>query len=368
MNAETFKAACQSFITAVAEDKLEEARALAFAHNYHPEMIHYVDEEDNFPLWLAVGNSSQAMVEFLVKECKCDVNQVMMKEQKQNVLHLACREGDTDMIYYLTKNTGVDINCMSTCFATPICYYVGNNTQEDFDLEILRYFLADLNAFVDYNDEDGRGVLDYLLIDGNLEGVKLYRQYHEISQEASACYFYMRPAIQSGNFELVKYLVEEVGMDILEPDDNNETVLFHAAEAGDFEMIQYFGQPFHGRYIDVHHVNSNDDTALHVAVHSNNVHIVQFLVERMGANIWVLDAMNDTPRHLAYGPEIARYLDQLIYTRCPPPIDFDLEKYPLPPVGTYQQYDPETGKCKQVYPGGAAAPAYIVVAEKNFLL
>ena len=87
----------------------------------------------------------------------------------------------------------------------------------------------------------------------------------------------LQVAAKSGNLELVQYLVEK-GADPNEKDNYDMTVLHWAANYGNLELVQYL--------VNEHKADPNaaDDDykkVLHYAAYSGNLELVQYLIEKV---------------------------------------------------------------------------------------
>ena len=100
----------------------------------------------------------------------------------------------------------------------------------------------------------------------------------------------------SGNVELVRYLVEEVGCDINAKENNDHTSLHIACEKNQLEIVKFLtSKPKCNR----ESVSKLGNKPLHLACGlSGNVELVRFLVEEAGCDINTKETMTPLPSTL----------------------------------------------------------------------
>ncbi len=101
-------------------------------------------------------------------------------------------------------------------------------------------------------------------------------------------------AIDSGNYDSVKRLVEEHKADVNSSDGLRRKAIHYAAVRGNTGIIEYLLQ--HGA--DINSLDGNGSTALHLAAARGNTGIIEYLLQR-GADINSLDKNGNTTLHYA---------------------------------------------------------------------
>jgi len=102
-------------------------------------------------------------------------------------------------------------------------------------------------------------------------------------------------AIYHGNFELLRFLVNDVGVEAHKlKDDEEKSVLHKAAELGKDLMIYFLGD----LGVKVNQADKNGNTPLHLAVANHRTSSVSLLLS-MGADIATANREGNTPLHAA---------------------------------------------------------------------
>ena len=116
----------------------------------------------------------------------------------------------------------------------------------------------------------------------------------------------MRPihfAVQSDNFELVKFLVEEVGVQIEAKDIQGRTPFYFATTEGDLPLINYLYQ----KGSDINNRSSLGRSALSKACYLGLVEVVAFLMKCPGIKLETQDSKGRTALHNSvFGPKGGR--------------------------------------------------------------
>lgn len=110
-----------------------------------------------------------------------------------------------------------------------------------------------------------------------------------------------------GFFETVKYLVDEVGLDVNYVDQSSRTALLAASATGWVAGVSYLLK----RGADVSAVCNENKTAVYVAAHNGHVDVMKLLFEK-GADLMAADVFKRTPLHVASGKGHAEAVDYLL--------------------------------------------------------
>ncbi|CAF3407987.1 unnamed protein product [Rotaria sp. Silwood1] len=201
-----------------------------------------VNVRDKFlltPLHYAVANQNLAGVKQLIK-LKADIE----SQDRQGIrpLHLACKEGYLSIVEYLIEQ-GTTIDAIDADFWTPIHYACSHGY-----LDIVKLIYSKEKHFF----------RKFLLRKTNSDATCLHL------------------AVQSGNIELVEYIISNFTSDIIKLLINQQaepfgTPLHIAAKFCDPSMIRLL---YHNG-ADPSILNSNKQSPLHIACASNRFHIVQ---------------------------------------------------------------------------------------------
>ena len=120
----------------------------------------------------------------------------------------------------------------------------------------------------------------------------------------------LHDAAESGNLDLVKYLVEEKNLDVKAKSESGYTVLHSAAWNGNLEMVKYLIK----NGADVNAKSESGRTVLHSAA-SGNLDLVKYLVEEKKLDVNAKEEVygakskySRTPANVARNQEIRDYL------------------------------------------------------------
>ena len=111
------------------------------------------------------------------------------------------------------------------------------------------------------------------------------------------------------NGPIVEYLIERCKFDPNEKNERGESPLFTAIKRDCFNIVKYLIEHV-GVNIDI--TNNSGENALHEHIKSHyNIRMVQYFIEKVGININIQDSEGNTLLHVAYDSNrnlIARYL------------------------------------------------------------
>ncbi len=130
----------------------------------------------------------------------------------------------------------------------------------------------------------------------------------EIEIEAESGRTPLHCAAENGYLGIVKYLIEEKGVNPNVKDISGLTPLHFAAGSGSLEIVKYLVEK---RGANVSVESNNEQTPLHFAAGNGHLGIVKYLIEEKGINPNATDISGLTPLHFAAGSgslEIVKYL------------------------------------------------------------
>ena len=110
-------------------------------------------------------------------------------------------------------------------------------------------------------------------------------------------------AVQSGNLILIKFLVEEVGVNLEAKDIQDRAPFYFACTEGDLKTIKYL----YDRGCDINNKSRLGRSALSKACYLGLVEVVAFLMECPGIILEIEDGKGRTALHNAvFGPKGGR--------------------------------------------------------------
>ncbi|XP_065349814.1 uncharacterized protein LOC135945834 [Cloeon dipterum] len=285
---------------------------------------------------IAARHKNSKIVSFLHGKNQELVNQVTNERSERSTpLHIATRHSSVEVVRWLLENIKVDVNAVdrsgSTVFMLACKYY---------KLQIINLLLAK-NVDVNKRKLNGKHALHYAAASGNLDLVEtLLRQGAEPSLKCNKgmnsihyaikhvnVVFHLhelnvglvKEVINNGNtclhlafgkdtysFEVVKWLVEEMQLDVNSTNLKGVTPFMIACENNCSEAIQLLLS----KGVEVNKTDQDGRTALHYAVKSGCVDLVQKLLDHC-ADLTVKDNSSKTVLHYGFSNiEMTLFLHQ----------------------------------------------------------
>jgi ankyrin repeat protein len=115
-------------------------------------------------------------------------------------------------------------------------------------------------------------------------------------------------ALEKCNIEVIKYLIEQCGVNVESKDDIGRTPLHITSFKGHIEVIKYLIEQCRA---NVEAKNNTGRTPLHFASENGHIKVVKYLIERCHANVEAKDYLEGTPLHFASENghiEVVKYL------------------------------------------------------------
>ena len=227
-----------------------------------------------------IGNSE--MVRYLVVDHGGNVSLVV---NGNPILSMAVERSYTEIVQCLIDN-GADVEEKNSNGETPLMVAVDHGYLEMVDLLVRRG--ANINA---HGGWEGNTVFMYAVARGDLEFVEKIHQYAPVLIE----YYNQHKtplmiAAETGNLELVRYIVEKLFEPVEKRRRNYQTALKYAVKGGHFEVVEYLVE--HGASVDAE--NRLRYRPLIYAAISGNLNIVEYLIEK-GATVNIETYDGETP-------------------------------------------------------------------------
>ncbi len=209
-------------------------------------------------------------------------------EEGLTLLHYACLINCVQILNKFLK-AGCDVNAKDYTGLTPLHYAI--------KLENIRIIHTLINHGADINIQDQKGEtpIDIAIKTGNVALVRtfVFRRTDDLIYKACA----------AGHLDLLKFFLDTIDFDIDSQNDCGESLLHIACNKGYMDIIKFLVEE---KKINIELLDSNRWTALYNAIQSNNVNVVELLINA-GANIDRYDDSHDTALDIAY--RCNRYCD-----------------------------------------------------------
>ena len=210
------------------------------------------NDNGNNPLHVASFGGSLDVMKYLIAEKHCSP---MEKGQFGRVpLHNASGNGHLSVVKYLVDDQGVDVLCHDDGGNTPL-HVASLGGSQDI------YFMTEKQYSPMENGEFGRV-----------------------------------PLHNSGQLSVVKYFVDEQGVDVLCRDSNNDTPLHVASLGGSLDVIKYFITEKHCSPMEKGYKGR---VPLHHASKEGHLSVVKYFVDEQGVDVLCCDGDGLSPLHFA---------------------------------------------------------------------
>ncbi|XP_067660182.1 putative ankyrin repeat protein RF_0381 [Haliotis asinina] len=279
-----------------------------------------VNSQDKYgwtPAMKAAFSNSNDVFGVLV-EARADL--VLVNDEKETILHVACQGGNVDIIQYLLTKDIVDIDRQDESDWTPVMHAAKCGHKDVFDVlveggadlsimgknkintlhlackggnvEIIKYLLKHDTVDINSRDEKGwtpimhgakfghedvfdvlvEGGADLSLVNGDRETI-------------------LHLACKGDNVEIIKYLLKHDTVDINSRDEKGWTPIMHGASLGDKDVFDVLID----KGADLSQVGEDKETILHLACEGNNVEIIKYLLNHSIVDIDSRDEKGWTP-------------------------------------------------------------------------
>ena len=184
---------------------------------------------------------------------------------RETPLHCACQGGHVDIVQYLAKEKGCNVEIRNADERAPLHYACQYG-----HVDIVRFFLNELKANAEVRDEDKRTPLHY--------------------------------AAQGGHLDIIKYMVGERGCNPLVGDEDQRTPLHNACSNGNKDIAEYL---ITKKKCDPEVADTKDWTPLHCACvtatasEEKSLELVQYLINEAKCDVTKVNEHGNNALHLA---------------------------------------------------------------------
>ncbi|XP_048251786.1 uncharacterized protein LOC124123099 [Haliotis rufescens] len=233
------------------------------------------------PLMNAAWRGKKDVFDFLVSK-GADIT--LTDDDNDNILHLACRGGNKPLVEYILPKT--DINIRGNIGRTPLMNAAWRGKREVFD------FLMSKGADITLIDDDKDDILHLTCEGGNKALVQDLLPKMDINCHGKRGWTSVMKGAYSGKKDTFELLLSKGANPSLTGDDN-DTLLHAASEGGNIDIVRHVIGDF-----DINTRGWNGHTPLMLAVCGGHKDVVDFLVD-YGADVHMVDNDGDSLLHLA---------------------------------------------------------------------
>ena len=209
--------------------------------------------------------------------------------QGLGIMDIACTAGNMDVVTYLFKTKSDLLTAKNNAGISAVHLSAFSRS-----VDLLRYL--DSVTDITLRSENGRTVLHYACQEGAIDMVKYLLDKHPymmtIKDKRGKSPYLV--AGFSGSVELVNFLISR-GYDVMDKDSNGQTVLHNACDTGNVELVQYLVENY-SYMLTIR--DKEGQTPYLVTGFSGSVDLVKFLVSR-GCDVTDKDSGGWTVFHYA---------------------------------------------------------------------
>lgn len=238
-----------------------------------------------------IENNDLDKLKHLKEENPNIFNEITFGKYKLTPLMLASKRNRYDIIKFLIDN-GADINKRDRTKKSALHHACSGGV----DIEIVKLLLSTKNINVTFRDKKLRTALHCCCIDGNLEAVKLFKEYNFLDKLINGQDITgstpLHLSIRFHNYDIEAFLLEQKSINVNLVDIRGRTALHFAcyeAEKDSIERLVKAG-------VDVNIVDEQGNSALHYACDKCGPEVIMILA-KAGADLNIKNFDGETPLH-----------------------------------------------------------------------
>jgi 26S proteasome non-ATPase regulatory subunit 10 len=191
------------------------------------------------------------------------MNNQLPQQHEDVTIFQSAYKGEVSVVQNYLKNSTKDINAVDQDQRT-LLHWACSGRYVD-----LAEFLIQQKIDVDKQDESGWTALIIAASVGSLPLVQLLIRVASINLVTNQHRNALHYACSKAYFDIVQVLVEN-GIEVGKQDISGQTPLFRACVAGHSKTVEYLIS----KGVNIHHLDGNNDTALHIAIENEHVKLV----------------------------------------------------------------------------------------------
>ncbi|XP_067685531.1 serine/threonine-protein phosphatase 6 regulatory ankyrin repeat subunit A-like [Haliotis asinina] len=267
-------------------------------HGGNMEIVNYIriqnivdinskDDEGMTAVLVAASLGNREVLDFLVRQ---GADMLVADNDGQNILHLACKEGNVEIVKYILTKKLLGINTKGIRGMPPVLQSAYYGKREVFDVLVKQG--ADLSVV----DKNGDSILHLACRRGNVEMVNdiLTQKFVDINTKG---YMGMPPvllAVCFFNREVFEFLVKK-GADLSVVDKHGDNILHLVCRYGNMKIVNYI---LTHTTLNINSTNNKKMTPLLMAAYHGKKDVLGLLLET-GADTSAVDHKNNNVLHLS---------------------------------------------------------------------
>ena len=262
------------------------------------------------------------IVKYLLDEIGC--NPALQDNNGDTVIHLVATSGNLDILKYFVGRE-VDMKRTNKQGRTAL-----HNAAENGHIHIVKYLVEEVGCDITARDNTMNTIIHIAALKNNVHLLKYCIQMKcDFRCKGPWGRTPLHNACESGSFDAVKYLIDEIGCDTTCIDDSGNSIMHMAVLHDNIDMLIYLAHknsehdvrnqqgetPLHsacskGYFQAVKYLieelkcdplikTQNHNSAIHIAAYSNNLDLLKYLAGIMKSDIQSKGAFGRTPLHNA---------------------------------------------------------------------
>ncbi|XP_067653208.1 putative ankyrin repeat protein RF_0381 [Haliotis asinina] len=261
---------------------------------------------------IAAVAGHRALLELLVEK---GANLTLLDDEDNNILHVACMEGNLGIVKYIHSQKIIDIESRGRNGTTPLMSAAMFGKKDVFS------FLMKIGADISKEDDDGENILHVSCQGGNVDIVK-YVLKHNVLYINSTDDKGIAPLLLAAGYgnKLVFHFLIERGADTFTKDSTNRNVLHWACRGGSVKIVNYI---ITQNIVDINGSDENNMTPLLLAAYHGKIDVFGLLIEK-GANTLAVNQKRRNSLHLS---SAGGHVDTVKYVLKHTSVDIDSKDY-----------------------------------------
>ncbi|XP_067653211.1 serine/threonine-protein phosphatase 6 regulatory ankyrin repeat subunit B-like [Haliotis asinina] len=255
--------------------------------SHDPANVNSRGQAGRTPAMIAAVAGHRALLELLVEK---GANLTLLDDEDNNILHVACMEGNLGIVKYIHSQKIIDIESRGRTGTTPLMSAAMFGKKDVFS------FLMKIGADISKEDDDGENILHVSCQGGNVDIVK-YVLKHNVLYINSTDDKGIAPLLLAAGYgnKLVFHFLIERGADTFTKDSTNRNVLHWACRGGSVKIVNYI---ITQNIVDINGSDDNNMTALLLAAYHGKIDVFRLLIEK-GANTLAVNQKSRNSLHLS---------------------------------------------------------------------
>ncbi|XP_067653215.1 serine/threonine-protein phosphatase 6 regulatory ankyrin repeat subunit B-like [Haliotis asinina] len=276
--------------------------------SHDPANVNSRGQAGRTPAMIAAVAGNRALLELLVEK---GANLTLLDDEDNNILHVACMEGNLGIVKYIHSLNIIDIESRGGDGTTALMSAALFGKKDVF------CFLIKIGADISKEDDHGENILHASCRGGNV-GIVKYVLKHNVLYINSTDDKGIAPLLLAAGYghKVVFHFLIERGADTFTMDSTNRNILHWACQGGSVKIVKYI---ITQNIVDINGSDGNNMTPLLLAAYHGNIDVLGLLIEK-GANTLAVNQRSRDSLHLSC---IGGHVDTVKYVLSQTSVDIN---------------------------------------------